>query len=53
MLMLSNIIVMNLDVVEESPDELIEEVNSIGNPYMFLMKQFRHLYWGILHWKGR
>ena len=23
---------MNLDVMEESPDELIEEVNSIGNP---------------------
>ena len=53
MLMLSSIIVMNLDVVEESLDELIEEVNSIENPCVFLMKQFRHLHWGILHWKGR
>jgi len=52
MLVLRGTIVMHLEVVEEASDELIEEINSIGNACVFY-EAVQTSTLGPLHWKGR
>jgi hypothetical protein len=52
MLVLRGTIVMHLEVVEEALDDLIEEVNSVGNACSFDEAVLASTL-GPLHWKGR